>query len=108
MELRILDRANGFEIKTVSINMSDIVFFGIAQKTRSMIKGGGFKKFIKKEYVQLANGELLYPLDDGIVKDLKKQLDGKYTTEKRVLEQFKKTKYGYAPRSAIEWTYKIK
>ena len=94
------------KIKEASVAIADIKEFGIRQQ-REKRKDFSFKKFSPTSYIILKSGACYNKLAPSIFKTLKEIFEDKCEVSKETVEEYKKTRYGYAERKAVEWTFKV-
>jgi hypothetical protein len=89
----------------IIINSDDIIQFGIDNKILRR-RDGDIKKFLKEYYI-VTSERKRFNIHDYDFKSLKETLKDKCKVNKHKIEEWKKTKYGMQPRTAIDWTYNI-
>ena len=88
------------------VNLNEITMFGISL-SKMKYKNGKFRKFLKAGFVQTEKKAIFFR-DLDVIATLKKELKGKYTTEKRPEEIYKPMRRGYTTVRGIGWVYRIK
>lgn len=99
VEIRLHDKEKGFYYMELDINT--ITEFGIVNE-KSWNNNGTFKKWWKRGYVR-ANSEFYLIWNEGVIKDIKEALKGKYVSSKSICVEYKND----AERKAVDWSYKI-
>ena len=99
VEVRLYENEKGFYYEEIDINT--ITEFGIVNKV-SWNNNGTFKKWVKRGYIR-TNKEFYLIWNEGVIKELKETLKGKYKSSKSSCVEYKND----AERKATDWSYKV-